>query len=152
MRYLSLAHGTSIAWLHERTTSDYVNLRKIDTDKQAADILTKPFESPLKWEPLVEMINIFDHTTYWKQPTFSPTAVVRFLGNFDQVRLTRTAVPLLEFGSVQVTAVCECLMSLGRFDHCPILKNLDMRSKSSCEEPGSRFRGGCVGPELFFPP
>ena len=65
MRYLSLTHGTNVAWLHEVSTSRHVELVKTDTLSQAADIFTKPFECSTKWAPLLSLINVFDSKAKW---------------------------------------------------------------------------------------
>ena len=59
LRHLNRTHRVNIAWLHEVFTKlPEVKLEYCETDKQAADILTKAFTNPHKWEAALGMIGI----------------------------------------------------------------------------------------------
>jgi hypothetical protein len=50
MRYLGRTHRVSIQWLHERfAEKDLVLIYEVSA-KMAADIYTKAFSDPLKWQ------------------------------------------------------------------------------------------------------
>ena len=48
MRYLSIAHGIKINWLHQVSSGPDVKLNYIESELQAADIFTKTFDSGVK--------------------------------------------------------------------------------------------------------
>ena len=58
MRYLSRTHGISVAFLHERFKSKAFRLQYQETARMAADIYTKAFNDPLKWEAACWLINV----------------------------------------------------------------------------------------------
>ena len=50
MRYLGRTHRISVAWLHERFARDDVALVYEITTKMCADVYTKAFTDPNRWE------------------------------------------------------------------------------------------------------
>jgi hypothetical protein len=59
LRHLNRTHRVNISWLCEV----FKNLKEVElvyckTDEQAADILTKAFTNPLKWQAALELIGI----------------------------------------------------------------------------------------------
>ena len=45
LRHLGRTHGVSLAWLHEQTAVDGVDVDRVDSSFQLADIFTKAFDS-----------------------------------------------------------------------------------------------------------
>ena len=60
MRYLKRTHGVSVSWLHERFKEPDLQLVYELSAKMAADIYTKGFLDPQKWELVCGLINIID--------------------------------------------------------------------------------------------
>eukprot|EP00969_Alexandrium_andersonii_P044472 1952070-Alexandrium_andersonii.AAC.1 len=50
MRHLERTHNCSVKWLHEQHDRGLYKLNKIDTNFQAADVVTKPFTDGKKWK------------------------------------------------------------------------------------------------------
>ena len=63
MRYLTRTHRLPVAWMHERFKAGDIVLQCEDSDRMAADIYTKAFTDPIKWESACWMINIVDPPT-----------------------------------------------------------------------------------------
>ena len=55
------------SWLKETFDSDQFDLINVNTLHQAADVLTKPFTSPQKWDSALYMLNMVFYT-YKKPP------------------------------------------------------------------------------------
>ena len=66
MRHLGRTHRVSVSWLHERFSEPQLTLVKEPTDIMFADIFTKGFANPDKWDAVCALINIRDPTKpYW---------------------------------------------------------------------------------------
>ena len=57
MRHVGRTHRVDLAWLHEVVEGKEVSMSYIETDKQAADIFTKPFTDSQKWGNACRLIN-----------------------------------------------------------------------------------------------
>ena len=60
MRYLHRTHRCSVAWLHESFERDDLQLVYEKTARMCADIYTKAFTDPAKWQIACWLINIID--------------------------------------------------------------------------------------------
>ena len=60
MRHIKRTHGVSIAWLHERFEEPFLSLHYEISTRMAADIYTKAFTDPHKWQNVCELINVID--------------------------------------------------------------------------------------------
>ena len=60
MRYLGRTHRISVAWLHERFLQKDATLVYEVTTKMCADIYTKAFSDPNKWEAACWLISVVD--------------------------------------------------------------------------------------------
>jgi hypothetical protein len=64
MRHLDRCHRVSVAGLHERLgnpeTKDNVEVVYTDSSVMAADIYTKAFTDPEKWERVCQLVNVMD--------------------------------------------------------------------------------------------
>ena len=62
MRHLGRAHRVSVSFLHEQfDDGDFVLCYEVSS-RMAADIYTKAFTDPIKWQVVLELINVFDPT------------------------------------------------------------------------------------------
>lgn len=63
MRHLGRVHRVSVQWLHERLgkhpDKDSTVLFYDDTHNMSADIYTKAFSTPDKWDHAIHLINVF---------------------------------------------------------------------------------------------
>ena len=59
VRHLGRTHPVSVDWLHERFSANDITLVPVTTDRQAADIYTKPFTNLDKWRHATNLINVF---------------------------------------------------------------------------------------------
>ena len=66
MRHTDRTQRVSFSWLKETFDSDQFDLINVNTLHQAADVLTKPFTSPQKWNSALYMLNMVPYT--YKQP------------------------------------------------------------------------------------
>jgi len=68
MRHLERTHKVCIAWLHDQFSCGDWELIYEVSNKQSADIFTKPFSEPAKWTHACELINLVDHSSFWPAP------------------------------------------------------------------------------------
>ena len=52
-RYLHRTHRVSISWLHHLETKKVIESLNCDTELQKADVFTKPFYEPSKWDTMM---------------------------------------------------------------------------------------------------
>ena len=89
IRHMGRTHRVDLAWLHEVfMNQDDVRLQFCDTDKQAADIFTKPFVSEPLWRRATTLINIYSKDAYEAikkciPPTTPKTAKDVFQNDYD---------------------------------------------------------------------
>ena len=57
LRHLDRTHRVSLAWLHETFQHQHLTLKYINSEKEAADIFTKPFTDADKWKHAIHLIN-----------------------------------------------------------------------------------------------
>ena len=62
MRHTDRTQRVSFSWLKETFDSDQFDLINVNTLHQAADVLTKPFTSPQKWDSALYMMNMVSYT------------------------------------------------------------------------------------------
>ena len=62
IRHIGKTHGVAVSWLHELYTRDDVWMKYITTTMMAADLYTKAFTEPSKWNHLCLQNNIFPST------------------------------------------------------------------------------------------
>ncbi len=67
MRHLGRTHGISVAWLHETLTREVVRLVYEESHLMAADIYTKAFSDPLRWEHALLLIGVLEDKKVGKQ-------------------------------------------------------------------------------------
>jgi hypothetical protein len=60
VRHLGRTRGVSVAWLHECFQMRDIHLQYVDTAQQAADIYTKMFNNPAKWEAVCDLVGVLD--------------------------------------------------------------------------------------------
>ena len=60
MRHIGRTHGVSVAWLSERFAEDNFQLDYCDTADQVADVYTKAFSDPIKWQHAHELAGVMD--------------------------------------------------------------------------------------------
>jgi len=60
LRYLARTHRISIAWLHEVFQMDEIELLYAASASMCADIYTKAFSDPRKWEAACWLIGVID--------------------------------------------------------------------------------------------
>lgn len=63
MRHVARTHRVDIAWIKERFDTDNIDMRYIETQRQAADIFTKHFTCKFKWYGSLLSINHFPNFT-----------------------------------------------------------------------------------------
>jgi hypothetical protein len=68
LRHVGRTHGISIAWLHELFRMKIYNLKKIESEQQAADIFTKEFHVEEKWQHALTLINVVNPAKFWGTP------------------------------------------------------------------------------------
>ena len=61
LRHLGRAHGVSLAWLHEQTAVEGIDVQDVDSSFQLADIFTKAFDSAAAW---LEKLKLIDHVAF----------------------------------------------------------------------------------------
>ena len=67
LRHLSRTHRVTMSWIKEVMDRPEVEIAYIKTDKQAADIFTKAFVNPLKFEVARGLMGVFpDNGVPWK--------------------------------------------------------------------------------------
>ena len=72
MRHLGRTHRVSVSWLYERFQDRWADLRYIFSAKQAADIFTKAFVNPEKWDQVRQLVNVVHPARFWhKQESYS---------------------------------------------------------------------------------
>ena len=59
MKFLERGHGVSIGWIHHRIDGGWYNMIHTRTEHMAADVYTKAFVDPNKWDRLRKLINVF---------------------------------------------------------------------------------------------
>ena len=63
MRYIGRVHRIAVSWLHERLAAkdikDPVDLEYTKSEDMAADIYTKAFSDPDKWDHALQLIAVF---------------------------------------------------------------------------------------------
>ena len=60
MRHIGRTHGVSVAWLSERFQEEEYELSYCDTSDRAANIYTKAFADPGKWQHACELVGVID--------------------------------------------------------------------------------------------
>ena len=68
MRHLTRTHRVSVQWLHEVFSEPFLDLLYIESARQAADIMTKGFTDPIKWEAVRTLIYHIYPEQFWKAP------------------------------------------------------------------------------------
>ena len=68
----------SFSWSKETFDSDQFDLNNVDTLHQAADVLTKPFTSPQKWDSALYMLNMVNYTYQKPKGKGNSLAVMTF--------------------------------------------------------------------------
>ena len=58
LRHLSRTHHVNLAWITERVNDSELIPQYIETDRQAADIFTKPFTNVTKWSAALDLIGL----------------------------------------------------------------------------------------------
>ena len=58
MRHIGRTHGVSVAEIHDRHDRGEFSIQFTDSENQAADIYTKAFIDPLKWEHALKLIGV----------------------------------------------------------------------------------------------
>ena len=64
IRHIGKTHGVAVSWLQELYTRVYVLMKYITTTMMAADLYTKAFTEPSKWNHLCLQNNIFPTNPY----------------------------------------------------------------------------------------
>ena len=59
MKFLERGHGISIGWIHDRIEQGWYNMIHTRTEHMTADIYTKAFNEPRKWDRLRLLVNVF---------------------------------------------------------------------------------------------
>ena len=59
MRHLGRVHRVAVAWLHEQAPAQHITLQCEVTERHAADIYTKAFTDPVKWEHAQVLSGVF---------------------------------------------------------------------------------------------
>ena len=67
MRHLGRTHGISVRWLHETLTREVIQLVYEESHLMAADIYTKAFSDPLRWEHALLLIGVLEDKKVGKQ-------------------------------------------------------------------------------------
>ena len=78
MRHTDRTQRVSFGWLKQQFESNQFDLINVNTNYQAADILTKPFTSPAKWENAIHLLGM----KYEKKPSL---AASRGDGDYDRL-------------------------------------------------------------------
>ena len=65
MRHLSRTHRVDLKWLSECSMQPWVDLKYCDTKRQAADLFTKAFHEPDKWEHARELNHHVYSSDHW---------------------------------------------------------------------------------------
>ena len=78
MRHTDRTQRVSFGWLKQQFESNQFDLINVNTNYQAADILTKPFTSPAKWENAIHLLGM----KYEKKPYL---AASRGDGDYDRL-------------------------------------------------------------------
>ena len=79
MRHLGRTHRVAISWLHERFSSEDVDLFYENTEHMAADVFTKGFVDAAKWMQACGLINHVYPNEFWS-PAVKGTGGVSSLG------------------------------------------------------------------------
>ena len=58
MRHADRTQRVSFGWLKQQFESEQFVLTNVNTNSQAADILTKPFTSPAKWDNAIHLLGM----------------------------------------------------------------------------------------------
>ena len=78
MRHTDRTQRVSFGWLKQQFESNQFDLINVNTNYQAADILTKPFTSPAKWENAINLLGM----KYEKKPSLAASrAMVIMIGS-----------------------------------------------------------------------
>ena len=72
MRHLGRTHRCSVSWIHERFASDDLELIKEPSETMAADIFTKAFTNPEKWDSVRRLINVVPPEDKFWEPEYEP--------------------------------------------------------------------------------
>ncbi len=67
MRHLGRTHGISVAWLHETLSREEIMPVFEESHLTAADIYTKAFSDPLRWEHALLLKGVLDNKKVEKQ-------------------------------------------------------------------------------------
>ena len=68
MRHTDRTQRVSFGWLQQQFQTNQFDLVNVNTSYQVADLLTKPFTSPAKWQHAIDLIGLVD---YEYQPQIS---------------------------------------------------------------------------------
>ena len=79
MRHTDRTQRVSFGWLQQQFKDDQFDLVNVNTSYQVADLLTKPFTSPAKWQHAIDLLGLVDEHT----PTSKPTLVASPRGEGD---------------------------------------------------------------------
>ena len=80
MRHTDRTQRVSFGWLQQQFQSDQFDLVNMSTSYQVADLLTKPFTSPAKWQHAIDLLGLVD---YEFKPITKPTLVASPRGEGD---------------------------------------------------------------------
>ena len=80
MRHTDRTQRVSFGWLQQQFKDDQFDLVNVNTSYQVADLLTKPFTSPAKWQHAIDLLGLVD---YEHTPTSKPTLVASPRGEGD---------------------------------------------------------------------
>ena len=67
LRHLHRTHKISMCWLMERFADPSIALAYIQSEKQCADIFTKPFADALKWQANLLLIHHVEPRDFWDE-------------------------------------------------------------------------------------
>ena len=57
LRHLGRTHGVSLAWLHEQTAVDGIDVDRVDSSFQLTDLFTKAYDSTVDWKEKLKVIS-----------------------------------------------------------------------------------------------
>ena len=80
MRHTDRTQRVSFGWLQQQFQGDQFDLVNVNTSYQVADLLTKPFTSPAKWQHAIDLLGLVD---YEYTPPTKPTLVASPRGEGD---------------------------------------------------------------------
>jgi hypothetical protein len=91
LRHMGRTHKVCLRWLNERVKEKQMELHYCNTQDQAADIFTKPFTEPVKWEAALRNIGIsegrsFDVEKSHQKDMHTETVNAARLGGVSQSR------------------------------------------------------------------